>query len=63
MQKIFNFLILLIAKVVAKIVTSTLYRESQRASGLTERKFAFNAILSLTLLAALGIVALVVALQ
>lgn len=58
MQKIFNLLIRAIAKIAAAIVTSSWYRDSVRASGLSERKFACNALLSLAMLLALGVIAL-----
>ena len=53
MQKIFLFLIMTIAKLLAKIVTSSWYRESARVSGLSGQKFATNALISLGLLAAM----------
>lgn len=59
MQKIFLFLILNLAKLLAKIVTSSWYRESARVSGLTGQKFATNAVVSLSLLMAMVVSACV----
>ena len=55
MQKIFLFLIMTIARVIAKVVTSSWYQEAQRSSGLTPKRFAANSAISVTLL--LGLVA------
>lgn len=60
MHKTFQFLILTLAKLLAKIVTSSWYRESARVSGMSGQKFATNAIISLGLLAALMVAACVV---
>ena len=59
MHKTFQFLILSLAKLLAKIVTSSWYRESVRVSGLSGQKFATNALISLGLLAALVVSACV----
>ena len=53
MQKIFLFLIMTIARFLAKIVTSPWYQEAQRSSGLTPKRFATNSVISLVLLTGL----------
>ena len=60
MHKIFQFLILTIAKLLAKIVTSSWYRESARVSGLSGQKFATNALISIGLLVVLIVSACIV---
>jgi len=59
-HKIFQFLILTIAKLLAKIVTSSWYRESARVSGLSGQKFATNALISIGLLVVLIVSACIV---
>ena len=59
MHKTFQFLILSLAKLLAKIVSRPWYRESVRVSKLSGQKFATNALISLGLLAALVVSACV----
>lgn len=59
MQKILLFLLMSIVRLIAKIGSSTWYRETQRVSGKSPKAFATGAIVSVTFMLVLAVIALV----